>query len=258
MATKDGNSTDTVKIGYEPVLSYNLGVIEDVGTFIMDSPGSGTLDTSDAVTEGYDLPSGGADLVIRCSQPIKSAAAMVVTITGTDQDDGALTGTATIAAYAPRDQSYDVVPGVAGKKFKTVTAVQATNGIAGDGFDICVLPAAANDVEIEFVGSLDPAKGTTVKAIYDRYTYKHSKRLRAENKLSIQGFYVNNLTGLNRIDDRECTLRMDIHEDGGNAVQETTYWEKCRLGVQTSKSADGASELAVKAEGTYGRAFIFS
>ena len=64
------------------------------------------------------------------------ASNIVLTVTGTDQTDAALTGTATFAvpAWVKNTQrvfclgfATDVVPATAGKKFKTVTGVTSTN-----------------------------------------------------------------------------------------------------------------------------------
>lgn len=254
MSKLDGHSTDVTKIGLESVLSYNLGVIEDVGILAVTAPGSGTY-TDDP---DHALPSSGQNLVLRVNVPIKSAAAIVVSVVGTDQAALPVTGNVTIPAYSPEGQSFDVVPTLSTQRFASVTSVTFTNGVAGDGWTLNVLPLAANDQEICYIENITPSIGETIKPIFCNYELRHNKRLRAENGLSIQGFYVNNYEGLPAINQREVTLREDIKDDGGNSITEVRYYELVRLGVTTDKSADGSDNIRAKAEGSFGRLFIFS
>lgn len=258
---RNGYKTDSTKIGYESVLSYNLGIINDVGQFSCSAPGVGSFATTSPFNlSTYTLPATGESLVVRCNVPINSALDMVVTVIGTDQAMAACTGQATIVKRSPRGQSFEVrnFSGGAELLFKTVSSVGITNGVNGDGFDLSVLPHSADDVEVLYVEAITPNLGTTIKPIYNNYDLKHVKRLRPDNKLTVGAFYCNNLLGLNLIDDRYSTLKEDIHDDGGNLVTEVRYYERCRLIVTRDKSAAGEDSIRAKAEGFFIRQFIFS
>lgn len=252
----DGNRTAVVKLQLESRWSFNRTLVKWVGKFIVSAAGSGTYYQG----TGYDSldSTNGDDVVVRANQPIKSASAMVVTITGTDQNDAALSASATIAAYAPEGQSYQVIPTDTTKKFKTITTVTTTNGILGDGFDVAVLPASANDVEIKFDQGGSPTLGTEVKPIYDKYDLDHNKRIRGDHTLTINSFYTNNLSGIPLIHNRDVVFRQDFHDDGGNAITEVRYYDMCRLSVKVETPAAEDGEVTANAEGTFGKALIFS
>lgn len=254
MPTLNGFRTEVVKLQLESNLSYNRTLIQEVGKFIFDEPNSGTY-TPDA---DYTAPAGGDNIIVRANQPIKSTSAIVVTITGTDGDDGALTGTATIGALVPEGQSYEVVPSVTDKKFKTITSVTATNGIDGDGFDIAVLPSAANDVEIPFDQGCNTQLGKEVKPIYKKYDLDHNKRVRGDHTLTIGQFYMNNIDSLSAIHNRDIVLRQDFQDDGGNQISEVRYYNMCRLSVTVESPSAEDGEVTCNAEGTFGKAYIFS
>lgn len=252
MATKHGNATNVVKLELENILLYNTGAIKDIGKFIFDSAGSGTY------TAGADaLETTGDDLVVRANQAIKSTSAIGITIVGTDQTAAALTGTATIAALVSEDQSYEVVV-PAGKKWKTITSVTCSNGVRGDGFDLAVLPASANDVILQYDQGISANPGKEVKAIYDKFVLAHNKRIRGDRTLTVTVFYENALKGLSRIHNRDVTLIQQVKDDGGNAVSEYRYYEKVRLSVPLDFPSAPDGEATVKADGTYGRCFVFS
>ncbi len=258
MSTRDGHATPVTKIGYESVLSYNVGLINDVGQFVCSGPASGTLSlTSHFNQSPYSLPSSGENLVIRANVPIQSTADLVISVVGTDEASGAATGTATIKGGSPRGQAHDVVL-AGGHRFATVTAISLTGGVAGDGFDISVLPATANDTEVLYVEQVTPNLGTTTKPVYNNYDLKHTKRLRPENKLSIQAFYTNNVAGLSLINDRDTVLNESIFDNGGNTVTEQRIYDKAHLIITKEKSANGEDFMRGKAEGFFQREFIFS
>lgn len=249
-----GHSTEEIKQQIESVISYNFGAIRDVGEVVMSAPGSAAYTEDDE----YDLPDLGADIIIRTNQNIVSEQDMVVTITGTDGASQPLTGTATIGARVAESQSYNVIPSTVDAKFKTITNVAVTNGIAGDGFDICVLPDEDDDVEIAFDQGLSLQKGTQVKPVYRKFELDHTKRIRGENTLTISQWYVHNKDGLARISNREVTLIQHIKDNGGNQATEVRYIEKCRLGISLEAPSDENGELTANGEGSYGREFIFS
>lgn len=254
MSTLNGQRTEVVKLQLESNLSFNRTLIKEVGKFVFDSPGSGTY-SADA---DYTAPVSGDNLIVRANQPIKSTSAIAVTITGQDEVGGALTGTATIGALVPEGQSYEVVPNVVGKKFKTITSITATNGIKGDGFDVAVLPDADDDVEIVFDQGLNAQLGKEVKPIYKKYDLDHNKRIRGDHTLTIGQFYMNNLDSLPLIHNRDVVIRQDFKDDGGNAITEVRYYNKCRLSVTVESPAAEDGEVTCNAEGTFGKAYIFS
>ena len=259
----NGQGTSVTKIGYEAVLSYNFGIINDAGQFVVSGANAGTFSaTSSFNLAPYSLPSSGENLVVRANVPINSLTDMVVTIAGLDGAGTpvACTGVATIKALSPRHQSFEVRAAIGGgaQLFSSITGVTITNGVVGDGFDISVLPHSANDVELLYREAITPNLGTPIKPIYNRYDLKHVKRLRPENKLTVSAFYTNNAQGLSLIDDRYVTLREDIHDDGGNAISEVRYFERCRLIVTVDVAAAGDASITGKAEGFFIRQFIFS
>lgn len=255
MATfKDGNATEVVKLQLESVLSYNLGTIEDVGKFAVSEPGSGTFTEDDE----YDLPATGADLVVRANTNIKSELDIGVTIVGTDEDDAPMTGDCTIEKLCAEGQSYDVRPSNTGKKWKTVTEVIVSNGVAGDGFDLSVLPLEANDVEIGFDQGLQTNPGNQVKPMYRKFELDHNKRIRGDKKLTLGQFYTNNLTGLARINNRDVVIIQRFKDDGGNLATEIRYFDICRLGISVESPSADDGEVKANGEGNYGRAYIFS
>ncbi len=256
----NGYGTAVTKVGYEAVLSYNLGIISDVGQFTCTGPAAGSFSsTSKFNLTPYTLPSTGENLVVRANVPIGSTADMLVTVIGLDGSAAACTGQATIKAMSPRHQAYEVrALGGGAQLFQSVSSVSTTNGVNGDGFDLSVLPHSANDVPVLYVEALTPNLGQLIKPIYDGFYLQHVKRLRPDNKLTVSAFYTNNLAGLALIDDRYVTLREDIHDDGGNAISEVRYYERCRLIITIDTKLNSADSVVGKAEGFFIRQFVFS
>jgi len=251
--TLDGNSTNVVKLQLESVIKYNLTLIKYVGKFAISAAGSGTL------TSGPDsLAATGDNLVVRANTAISSEADIVVTVTGTDQNDAALTGTATIAAQVAEGQSYEVVPASAGKRFKTISGVTITGGVNGDGFDIAVLPASGNDVEIKFDQGLSPSLGTEVKPIYHKYDLDHNKRIRGDHTLSLSQFYMHGLDGVARLHNRDMVVVQGFYDDGQSTPTEVRYFDLCRLSVSVESPAAEDGEVTASGEGTFGKMFVFS
>ena len=257
----NGHSTSVVKNGLESILYYNLTKVQDVGRFLAESAGSGTYTANDGGTSflngAYTLPSTGENICVRANAKIESTSAIGVTIVGTDQNDAPMTGQATIGAQVSEGQAYEVVPTVAGKRFKTITSVTISNGVLGDGFQICVLPKAADNVEILYDEGFEANPGKEVKAIYHKFELAHTKRTRGDKTMSISAKYTNNLEGIPKIHNREVSIVQEFHDDGGNSPSETIIIDKCRLSVPRSTPAEDG-DVSIKAEGTYGRMFIFS
>ena len=249
---RDGNSTSVTKINLECIIFYSLSVIEDVGKFILSAPSTGVF-TANA---GYTIPATGVNLVVRANVPIKTTADIAITITGTKVGGGALNGTATILKGSAEGQSYDVDAGV--DLWLTVASIAVVGGDAGDGFTIDVLPEDAEFEEIKFDEGMTPAEGNTTKPIFDKYDLDHNKRIRGENRLTISAFYTNNYEGLAKVKNRDVTIKMEIHDDGGNNITEVHFYDKCRLGVSIETPAGPDDNVRARAEGTFGRAFLFS
>jgi hypothetical protein len=254
LSTFDGNSTpNVVKLGLEAYLSYNLGTIKNVGKFVSDGAGAGTY-TAQVDAPAFDVS--GENIMIRTTAPIYSTVPMVVTVTGTDEADAPLTGTATIAAGVTLGQAYKVAA-TGDAKFKTVTSASCATGLLGDGFELCTMLDHDNDVELGFAESMGMDPGTEVKPIYKHYDLDHNKRIRGDKKLTVVNPYFTNLKGLSLINNRDTVIIVQIHDDGGNLASEVWIIDKCRLGVKHDVGA-GVDEIKENADGTFGRAFIFS
>jgi hypothetical protein len=251
---RDGNSTLVSKIAIESLLSFNFTLVKDIGKFAITAPGVGTY-TDDPDTT---LLVAGENLIIRATNVIQSAVNIVVTITGTDQADAVLTGTATILQRVTEGQAYDVIPATPGLRFKTITSVGITGGVAGDGFEICVMPDETMYNEICFDEGITPSEGTTVKQIFCKYDLDHNKRVRGDKKLTISAFYVNNYEQLSRIKNRDVVIKQEIRDDGQSTATETIYYDLCRLGISTEVPAAGDDSIRARGDGSFGRLFIFS
>lgn len=255
MIQLDGASTSVVKLQLESVLFYNLGLIQDVGSFLCSSPGSGTYTPAPGTTP-LDQ-SLGSDVVIRANIGIQSTLDIGVTVTGTDQASSPLTGTATIKASVAEGQAYCVIT-AANKHFKTITGITISNGAAGDGFDVCILPAQANDVLMAFDQGISTNPGKEVKPIYQKYNLSHNKRIRGDLTISVGSFYTNNYENIARIHNRQVTLIQKYEDNGRQNVTEYIYIDKVQLGVVRDTPSGETSECNVKGDGHYGRLFIFS
>jgi hypothetical protein len=248
--SKDGHSTAVTKIGVENYFAYSLGPVKDVGSFAVEAAGSGTY------TEGADaLEDAGEDLCVRANTNINPDTDLVVTVTGTKEGGGAVSGVATILKASPVGQAFEVV--VAGEeKFATVTGVTVVGGAEGDGFDIAALPTSFTD--LDFIETAEFNTGRTTKAIPKHYEpTDHTKRIRGENTLTMRGLYQRSKTGLSAIAEREVTIRDEIHDDGQATATEVWIYSKCRVGAPKNVGANDEN-VTVNATGTFGKAFIFS
>lgn len=247
------HATNEPKLGYEFYPLYNFGTIDDVGTVVMDGAGTATY-TADEDTP--DLGAAGKDLIVRCTTPIGSESDMVITITGKDKDGAAQTGTCTITARSAEDTSRYVTPSN-GKKWESVSAVSATNGVYGDGFEVLAIPDYADDVEIGSVQSVETDPGQNLKTIYDHYDKLCDKKIRAEKKLTITASYRNIMRGLSRITGREVTMRVDIRDNGQAAPTETWLIQKCRDWTKVKVQA-GEGEAEETWNPSYTKRCVFS
>lgn len=117
---------------------------------------------------GVDLTADPADLQLVVAPILKSSAAAVIRVVGTDASDAVITGTGTFAppSYA-LNQSFDfgvgaavdvVVPGAA--KFKTVTSVSAVSyGNAGSRIRLFRLPNSTSWARVGCLDSFEPTIG---------------------------------------------------------------------------------------------------
>jgi len=256
MTTLDGHGTPLItKTGLETSLYGNSGIVDEVGYYACSSAGSGTWHAS----SDYALPDAGEDLVVRARSKILSTTDMVVTITGTDADDAELTGAATIAAGVPEDTSYSVVPSVTGKVFKTITTITATGGLAGDGFDVSVLPDDGDDTLIKFHQGVDTGAASAVKAIFQHWELDHNKRTRGDRSLSISDLHTTHTSGMSYFTGADVTLRVDVNDDGRDQATTVVYLAKCRLyPKRTFPGNDSEDSVTDAFEGTYGKIYNFS
>jgi len=263
MATKkDGHGTTSPKIGTEGYFSYNIIDAINIGSFVCSEAGSGTYENVTDDTVKYEaFPDGGGDLVVRVNSPkgTTSASDTVVTITGAGDVTDPMTGTATIPSKSAMDQSFEVTPETEGEAFVRIDGVTITNGLLGDGFDIAILPDAANDVDLGHAQGVDAGAATGVKAIYDHLDKTHDKVIRGDRSLSVSQLLKNHQDGLLHIKNRSVCLKMEIKDDSGNVSTETYVWGTCQLAPsQTFPASAAEDDMTVAAEGTYGKLYVFS
>ncbi len=119
-------------LGFEQQFFVSLEQSVELGTLEIKAANSGVYTANQG--ENLTLADSPQELLAVFDTPTNACGAsnLVVHLVGTDQDGAALNGTATFAvpSYAndqtrrfPQGYAVDVVPSVAGKKFKTVTGV---------------------------------------------------------------------------------------------------------------------------------------
>jgi hypothetical protein len=264
MNTLSGNSTGSTKRSLEGYLFIDAAnQIHDVGQFSSLGNGSGSYaQVNDCFPSpnnaAYTFNASGEDLMLRVDGlGLKSTTPMVVTVTGTNAvGGGALTGTATFPALAPEDMALQVIT-AAGAKFATVTNVTATNGVLGDGFNLCTFPNYAAKVEIGFQKGINLDLGTEVSPVYYHYLIDHNKRARRQGKLTIDNLYQNNKQGLSLYNNRACHMVIEIRDDGQASPTEVIFVDKA-AGTAKKKWGEGDAEVSETYDGFFGRLFIFS
>lgn len=251
-----GNSENDTKVGLQSRLYHNLGAVDNVGRCVMTAAASGSW----TANSEYSIPVAGVDLVLRTRAPIASVSAMVVTITGTKVGGGDLTGTATITARAPKSWGIEVTPSEANASFLTVTDVDATHGVAGDGFDVLVLPTGSNTL-IGFTNGFSYNEGTSaigVRRDDDPSADHHTKKQVQPTTMSVGAKYLRNTEGLSYIADREVTLIRELVDDKTEVVQETEYFSKTLLGPAVETPEDKNGFITASADGAFARRICFS
>lgn len=248
-------------VGGEKRLYVSGDSAAEIGELLWAADGSGVF-TADSINT---LPTTGADLQVKVVGELLSAADVVITVTGTDQNSAALTGTATYTAPSwvgnktkdfSEGTAVDVVPGVAGKKFKTITGITVTGGKKWGKVKLFTLPE--NWTYIDCVESVDPSVGTTpAHPIADGLdgaadvtrgrSEPSSVRVTAKNRST--------LDGLMRFAGRNCCLRLEVWKQG-KVLTERHVYSNCIMSVDPS-FPDGSEESKQSAGGMMEDAFFF-
>ena len=263
MTTLSGNSTGSTKRSLEGYLFIDAAnQIHDVGVYTSLGNGSGSYAQSNDCMPApnnapYTFNASGEDLMLRAGGlGLKSTTPMVVTVTGTAVGGGALTGTATFPALAAEDSAMQVIS-TTGGKFASVTAVAATNGVAGDGFELCTFPLYSEKVELGYAEGVNLDPGAELQPVFYHYMVDHVKRGRREGKLTIDNLYQNNKLGLSAYNNRLCHMVLEIRDDGQLSPTEVFIVDKTG-GTAKKKAGKGNDPLTETFDGFFGRMFIFS
>lgn len=250
-------------IGGEKKVWISEEAVSEIGEIVWAADGSGVY-TADAINT---LPTAGSDLQIKVSAELKSDTQVVVTVTGTDQNDAALTGTATFGypswasnhAYNYSEGvAVDVTPSVSGKLFKTITAVSVTGGKKWGKCQIFTLPTAASWQYVDFVRSVDPSIGTHpahpvpdgldgAKDVTRGRSNPSEVRLTCNNRSMRDG--VQHYAG------RLISIRQDIKKQGKVLVERHVYGNV--IITSDANFPDGDEESMQTAAGMMEDAFIF-
>jgi hypothetical protein len=133
-------------LGYEQQLYVSTGLTTEPGILEIQAPNSGVYTPSNADTAA--LAAAPQELLAMLENDVNCGSTdLVLTVTGTDQNGAALTGTATfsVPAYSsfpdrvfPKGFAVEVIPPVDGKQFKTISAVGVTNDGAAAGLKVAL------------------------------------------------------------------------------------------------------------------------
>lgn len=259
-------SNKTVKNQYEAQLFYSFCPIQEVWTIDITAPNA-YIDAENAVdnVQCYDISSGYNLYALVSDNPIgvgltelecSDGQPIVVTINGSDAtySPNAQEGTATIPAYSQVGWAVLIQ---ADNTFGAITSVSITGGSAGEKITIIALPASSTFTFIGFDQGFSWDEGTTSRAIPNKYVaVDHWKRTRGETTISISQLYQSFNRAITYIRGRDFTLKAEIHDDGGAAVSEYIYFDKCRLASNpVTVGADGA-DITVAADGMYQKMVI--
>lgn len=251
-------------IGGQKKLWASKEPVREVGELFFAGDGSGVW-TPDPITQ---LPSTGADLQLKVREEldVTGSSPAVITVVGTDQNDAALTGTATLSAPGwvlnkgndfSEGAAYDVVT-PAGKRFKTITSVSGTQAKKWSKLALFQLPSDTSWQYIDMVESIDPKIGTRPgHAIPDGLD--GSKEVVAARSpvasISISAMHRSVADGLQRFAGRSCSLRWELWKDG-KILAERHIAGGCILSVDPS-FPDGDGEVKQVAEGMMQEYFGF-
>jgi len=253
----DGNSIagTSANIG-ENNLLFTYDRILEAGEYLVSGAGAGTW-TEDA---DIDLSTTPQNLAVRADVTIESATDTVFTFTGTDEDSAAMTGAATVTARSPEDQSFEVIPSNAGKKFKTITTVTITGGSNGDRYKVLTLPDTANFTAIVLVRSFNATPGPARRPVSDKFTAKHhSKRVIREDTIAITADYTRRTDGLASIAGREnITIIHRLDQDGGSTIREYRYYKDVDFAAPYDLPAGEDTNAETATEGTFNQQMVFS
>lgn len=249
--------------GAEMLVSLSSEETYELGQVYMEAVASGTWEAD--VPNAAVLLADPSDIVVMVSPEVKSAAQVVVTVTGTNSADGALTGTATIKppAWVP-NQTFDFGEGyavdvVAASAFKTITGVTFTQGSKGGKLRLFKLPALDTFSLVGVTTAKDfTPKTRTPKPIADGLDGSAFVKFgrTAPGTLSITQKFVSFSDGLMRFAGRRCTAVAVVEKE------ETLITERLIFGnfVPPAKIAfpDGDDEATNSAEGMFEAFFVFS
>jgi len=251
----------TVKNQYEAQLYYSFCPIQEVWTISITAPNTYT-DSENVIdsTQCYDISAGYNLYALVSDNPIgvgltelecADGVPVVVTVNGSDAtySQTAQVGVATVPAYSQVGWAVLIV---AANTFGAVTGVTITGGSAGEKITIIALPASSTFTYIGFDQGFSWDEGTTSRAIPHKYVaVDHWKRTRGETTISISQLYQSFNRALTYIRGRDFTLKAEIHDDGGAAISEYIYFDKCRIASNpVTIGADGA-DITVAADGMY-------
>jgi len=165
IATVDVPIARKPTIGGEKKLWISDEPVIEVGEIAWVTDGSGVY-TADQINT---IPATGYDLQLKVDGELQSDTSVVVTIVGTDQDDAAVTGTATLSYPKwSSNKTYDyvegiscdVVPTVSTQKFKTISSISVSGGKKWGKVKLFNLPTAASWQYVDFIRSVEPTIGT--------------------------------------------------------------------------------------------------
>lgn len=244
-------STSSVKNQLEALVSYSESAVKVIGTGSVTAPSTITYTAgTDTIEAVY-----GEDLVLRAAFPVQATADAVYTITGTQTDDSALTGAATMPANSPQGRSIDVTP-TPSATFKTVTGMSVVGGVAGDKVEILTVPADNTFSLLSYFEGIEINTGAYLRSIPNRYDPSdHKKRQRQENRITMSQLYQNHADGLAQVEGKEVTLMLQVEDDGGGSITETILLSNADVSTPVNFAKD--ADAVVRGEGSFSRKIVF-
>lgn len=248
-------------VGGEKKLYISGDAAVEYGDVLWAADGSGVW-TPDGINT---LPTTGTDLQVKVDGELLSDSNVVLTVTGTDQNSAALTGTATLTApgwVANKSKDFmegcavDVVPGVPNKKFKTITDISVVGGKKSSKVRVFSLPESWQ--YIDCVEAVEPRVGTRpahpiADGLDGAADVTVGRSEPSEVRVSAKNRSV--MDGLMRFAGRACCLRLEIWKQG-KVLTERHVYANCVLSVDPS-FPDGSEESKQSAAGMMEDAFFF-